>query len=139
MRYNRCSYILNIFAIVRMPLDPLSDVLLLLKPHIYVAGGFELGGEWSIQFNAHHGIKCYALVSGACWLAVDGVAEPVRLKTGDCVLLPSGRPFRLCKDLDPEPVPFLDLRAGAWRGGWPTRTWPRRSAPCTPTPARAGP
>ena len=25
-----------------------------------------------------------------CWLAVEGVAEPVRLKTGDCFLLPRG-------------------------------------------------
>jgi len=98
-------------------MDPLSDVLSLLKPHTYVAGGFELGGEWSIQFNAHSGIKCYALVSGACWLSVDGVATPIRMVAGDCFLLPNGRPFRLAKELDIEPVPFLELRAGAWRGG----------------------
>ena len=100
-----------------MPADPLSDVLLLLKPHTYVAGGFELGGDWSIQFNAYSGIKCYALVSGACWLAVDGLADPVQLTAGDCFLLPNGRPFRLAKDLDLKPVSFLDVRAGAWRGG----------------------
>jgi AraC-like DNA-binding protein len=100
-----------------MPMDPLSDVLSLLRPHTYVAGGFELGGEWSIQFNAHSGIKCYALVSGACWLAVDGVTEPIRMKAGDCFLLPNGRPFRLAKELDVEPVPFLDLHSGEWRGG----------------------
>jgi AraC-like DNA-binding protein len=98
-------------------MDPLSNVLSLLKPHTYVAGGFELGGDWSIQFNAHSGIKCYALVSGACWLAVDGVAEPVRLAAGDCVLLPNGRPFRLAKGLDLAPIPFLELRSAAWRGG----------------------
>jgi AraC-like DNA-binding protein len=106
-----------------MLMDPLSDVLSLLKPHTYVAGGFELGGDWSIQFSAHTGIKCYALVSGTCWLAVavavavDGISEPVRLKTGDCFLLPSGRPFRLAKDLDLDPVPFFDMKRGEWRGG----------------------
>jgi AraC-like DNA-binding protein len=89
----------------------------LLRPHTYVAGGFELGGDWSIQFNAHSGIKCYALVSGACWLAVEGVVEPIRMVAGDCFLLPNGRPFRLAKDLDFEPVPFLELRAREWRGG----------------------
>ncbi len=98
-------------------MDPLSNVLSLLKPHTYAAGGFELGGAWSIQFNAHSGIKCYAVVSGACWLAVDGVTGPVRLMAGDCVLLPNGRPFRLAQDLGLAPVPFLDLRAGEWRGG----------------------
>jgi len=102
---------------LKMPMDPLSDVLSLLRPHTYVAGGFELGGDWAVQFNAFTGIKCYALVSGACWLAVDGVGEPIWLKAGDCFLLPSGRPFRLAKDLRFEPVPFLTLRGGEWRGG----------------------
>jgi AraC-like DNA-binding protein len=98
-------------------MDPLSDVLSLLKPHTYAAGGFDVGGDWSIQFNAHSGIKCYALVEGACWLVVDGVAEPVRLQTGDCFLLPRGRPFRLASDVDLEPVDFRVLFSGAGRGG----------------------
>ncbi|WP_255587257.1 AraC family transcriptional regulator [Hephaestia mangrovi] len=100
-----------------MPMDPLSDVLSLLKPHTYVAGGFDLGGDWSIGFGPHDGIKCYALVSGACWLSVDGIPDPVRLVAGDCILLPSGRPFRLTRDPALEPTPFLALRAGEWRRG----------------------
>jgi len=100
-----------------LPMDPLSDVLSLLKPRTYAAGGFELGGDWSIQFNSHSGIKCYALVSGTCLLSMSGVAEPVRLNEGDCFLLPNGRPFRLAKNLDLEPMPFLDVLAGEWRGG----------------------
>ena len=98
-------------------MDPLSDVLSLLKPHTYVAGGFELGGDWSVQFDAHTGLKCYAIVAGACWLAVVGVAEPVRLTMGDCFLLPTGQPFRLAKDLELEPVPFQVVLSGEWRGG----------------------
>ena len=35
-----------------------------------------------IQFPQHEGIKCYAVVSGECWLSVEGVPDPVRLKTG---------------------------------------------------------
>ena len=85
-------------------MDPLSDVLSLLKPHSYMAGGYDTGGEWSIQFPQHEGIKCYALVSGQCWLSVEGVREPVRLTSGDCFLLPSGRPFRLASDLTLTPV-----------------------------------
>ena len=76
-----------------MPVDPLSDVLSLLKPHTYVAGGFDLRGRWSIEFDPHTGIKCYALLSGTCWLALEGLAEAVRLEAGDCVLLPNGRRF----------------------------------------------
>ena len=64
-------------------MDPLSDVLSLLKPRSYRFGGFEAGGDWSIRFPRHDGIKCYAIGSGQCWLAVEGVdADPVRLQRG---------------------------------------------------------
>ncbi len=90
-------------------MDPLSDVLSLLKPQSYMFGGFEAGGPWSIRFAQHSGIKCYAVVSGACWLSVDGVAEPVRLTSGDCFLLPRGRSFCQASDLALEPVDALTL------------------------------
>ncbi|WP_242128100.1 AraC family transcriptional regulator [Sphingobium sp. Sx8-8] len=86
-------------------MDPLSDVLSLLKPQSYVSAGFDAGGSWAIQFDDQNGrIKCYAVISGQCWLAVEGVEEPVRLVAGECFVLPTGRPFRLASDLDLEPV-----------------------------------
>jgi len=88
-------------------MDPLSDVLALLKPRSYSSGGFDVGAPWSIQFGSHQGIKCYAVISGQCWLAVEGVSEPARLNSGDCFLLPRGRPFRLASDLS---VPPIDAR-----------------------------
>ena len=97
-------------------MDPLSDVLSLLKPRSYIAGGFDVGGELSIQFGKHPGIKCYALVSGHCWLVVEGVPEPVLLEAGDCFLLPRGRPFRLASDLDLPPVDALTFLAAKRNG-----------------------
>jgi AraC-like DNA-binding protein len=58
----------------------------------------------AIQFPKHQGIKCYAMLAGQCWLAVEGVPEPVLLHAGDCFLLPRGFPFRLATDLLLEPV-----------------------------------
>ncbi len=98
-------------------MDPLSDVLSLLKPRNYMCGGFDLGGEWSIQFHQHQGIKCYALVSGECWLAVDGVPDPVRLTAGDCFLLPNGRPFCLSSDLSLTPVDAHTIFQSQLNGG----------------------
>jgi len=80
-------------------MDPLSEVLSLLKPRAYTSGGLDLGGEWSIGWGPYDGIKCYALVSGQCWLSMEGVPDPVLITAGDCFLLSSGRPFRLASDL----------------------------------------
>ena len=92
-------------------MDPLSDVLSLLKPRSYLSAGFDAGGDWSLQFPHNGGIKCYAVVSGGCWLAVEGVAEPVRLSGGDCFLLPGGRAFRLASDLA---LPAIDAAQVIW-------------------------
>jgi AraC-like DNA-binding protein len=85
-------------------MDPLSDVLSLLKLRSYVVGGFDAGGEWSIAFGRYDGIKCYAVVSGQCWLSVEGVPEAVRVRAGDCYLLPRGQPFRVASDLALTPI-----------------------------------
>lgn len=98
-------------------MDPLSDVLSLLKPRSSVSAGFDAGGEWSIGFSGNVGIKCYAVASGQCWLVVDGVAEAVHLKAGDCFLLPGGRPFRLASDVTLAPVDSAHVFPPAQVGG----------------------
>jgi AraC-like DNA-binding protein len=75
-------------------MDPLSDIISLLRPHNCVAAGFDAAGDWSIQFGPHDGMKCNAVLQGTCWIAV-GDEEPVQLNAGDCVILPWGRPFLL--------------------------------------------
>ncbi len=97
-------------------MDPLSDVLSLLKLRSYVAGGFEVDGDIAIQFPKHLGIKCYAVVSGQCWLSVEGVSDPVLLTTGDCFLLPRGMPFCLATDLSLTPVDFHTLLSAKKNG-----------------------
>lgn len=102
-------------------MDPLSGVLSLLKPQNSMCGGFDVGGAWSLQFPEHEGIKCYAIVSGQCWLAVDGLADAVHLMAGDCFLLPLGRPFRLASDLALPPVDFRSVYQRPLAGG--TSLW----------------
>jgi AraC-like DNA-binding protein len=90
-------------------MDPLSDVLSLLKPRSYISGGFEVAGDMAIQFPKHQGIKCYAVVSGQCWLSMESVPDAVLLTAGDCFLLPRGLPFCLTTDLSLTPVDFSTL------------------------------
>lgn len=99
-------------------MDPLSDVLSLLKPKNYLSAVFEAGGDWSVQFpDQQQFIKTGAIVSGQCWLSVDGIDEPVLMKTGDCFLLPSGRPFRMASDRAIAPVAAAEVFTTARRDG----------------------
>ena len=98
-------------------MDPLSDVLSLLRPRSSVSACLDAGGEWSVRFPAYEdGIKCGAVASGACWLAVEGEADAVRLEAGDCFLLPSGRAFRLASDLAVPSQDAHDVFPGAQDG-----------------------
>ena len=89
-------------------MDPLSDVLLLLRIRSYRCAGIDAGGDWSFELDAHEGIKFHAVVSGSCWLSVAGMPNDMHLQSGDCFLLPGGRSFRLASDLSIMP---LDARS----------------------------
>lgn len=98
-------------------MDPLSDVLSLLKPRSYGCGGIDAGGDVAISFPKHDGIKCYAVMFGEGWLAVEGVPDAAHLATGDCFVLPRGLPFRLASDLALTPVDYRTVLAGRPSGG----------------------
>ncbi len=98
-------------------MDPLSDILALLRPDRYLTAGFDAGGDWAVRYDDQVGrIKCYAVTRGTCWLAVDEAA-PVRLSAGDCFVLPSGRSFTLASDLGVTPVSVRQVHAGLRYGG----------------------
>jgi AraC-like DNA-binding protein len=105
-------------------IDPLSDVLSLIKPCRYMSGGIDAGGDWSFQFEESNCFLCFALVSGHCWLSIEGVDEAVKLEAGDFMALPHGSAFRLASDLTVSPVNVrsvvtapLNGRIVSWQGG----------------------
>ena len=98
-------------------MDPLSDVLSLLKLRSYWCSGFDFGGDWSIALGPADDIKFYAAISGECLVAVDGIATPLHVAAGDCFVLPRGRAFRVASDLALEPVDPLVVFPDNKRGG----------------------
>ena len=99
-------------------MDALSDVLALLKIRSYLYGGFAAGSDWCLSFGPHLGsLKFYAVATGACWLAVEGVADPLWVQAGDCLLLPSGRAFRAGTDLALPAVDIFSLVPDGATGG----------------------
>jgi AraC-like DNA-binding protein len=97
-------------------MDPLSGMLSLLRVRSYMSGGFDAGGDWSLHFDQHEGIKFYAVVSGECWLWVDGVPDPVSVRSGDCFLLPRGRAFRMASDMSRTPLSAVTFLSTAQNG-----------------------
>jgi AraC-like DNA-binding protein len=87
-------------------MDPLSEVLALLKPESLISGGFIVPGDLAIRFPRYQGIKCYAVLAGQCWLVVESIPDPILLNVGDCFILPRGLPFQLTTDLKLEPIDY---------------------------------
>jgi cupin len=96
--------------------DSLSAILSLLKPRSYVSAGLDAGGNWSLSFPSHDGIKFNAVVRGSCWVSVDGHDEIVRLEHGDCFLLTRGRAFNLTADPSLDPVDSRPIYEAAENG-----------------------
>lgn len=84
-------------------MDPLSDVLSLLRIRNYHSATLSLGGDWAFTFPEREGIKFTAVVKGSCWLQVDGEQQPQQLHQGDCFLMTRGMPFSLYSDMS-QPV-----------------------------------
>lgn len=89
-------------------MDPLSDVLGLLRPASFGFRGLDAAGDWSLAFAAGDGIRAFAVQAGRCWMTAEGEGVPTRqppvpLGPGDFVLLPGRTAFRLFS-ADVEPI-----------------------------------
>lgn len=78
--------------------DPLSDVLSLIRPHAYKSIGLDAGGDWALRLDRSDAFLCVALVSGCCWLSIDGIEQAVLLRAGEVAVLPHAPAFRVASD-----------------------------------------
>lgn len=91
--------------------DPLSEVLKLADVQSVMSGGFIAAGEWAIRFPPPDKIKFFAAVRGGCWFRFEDEAEPIRLASGDVILLAARQGFVLASDLAVAPVAAEQLFA----------------------------
>lgn len=98
-------------------MDPFSDLIALLRPHMAHAKSITGRGKWGIRYRAY-GRPSFAIVlEGHCWLALDEAA-PVLLARGDFVLLPATPAFAVYSDEGAPRVP-LEPTGQALRHGEP--------------------
>ena len=86
--------------------DPLSDLIRLLHPQAVFANVISGKGSWAVRY-AEYGQPSFCIVlEGSAQLAVDG-HEPICIRAGDFVLLPTTPPFTL-SSFAPAPPVFID-------------------------------
>ncbi len=91
--------------------DPLSDVIMLLRPRTVLTKGISGAGRWGVRYsNFGHPSFC-TVVQGSCRLAVDG-EDAVTLAAGDFVLLPATPGFVL-SGFEPVRPRMMDPNAAA--------------------------
>ncbi len=91
--------------------DPLSEVITLLRPRTVLSKGISGAGRWGVRYSAFGEPSFCAVLDGACRLAVDG-QPPVTIQAGDFVLLPATPAFTMSGFEPAEPTP-LDPHAAA--------------------------
>lgn len=88
------------------PQDAVSDVLQSLSVRSAIYCLSELRAPWGFRVEGAQVAKFHLVLSGACWLELDG-HDPARVAAGELVLLPHGDPHTV-RDQPGSPVRGLD-------------------------------
>jgi uncharacterized cupin superfamily protein len=75
-------------------IDPLSEIIALLRPRTVLAKGISGAGRWGVRYTDFGQPSFCTVIEGSCRLAVDG-HDAITLEAGDFVLLPA-TPARAC-------------------------------------------
>jgi AraC-like DNA-binding protein len=96
-------------------LDPLSDLIALLRPSTVLSKGISGAGAWAVRYSDFGHPGFCTVLEGSCRLAVDG-QDAVTLAAGDFVLLPATPGFTMSGFEAAEPA-LLDPHATAGIAG----------------------
>ncbi len=99
-------------------MDVLSDVLETLRLRGTLYFSTELHQPWGIRVPAFARVaRFHLVVRGGMWVRVTGVAEPLRVETGDLILVPHGAEHILSCTFD-SPVSSVDevVAAAGYKG-----------------------
>jgi AraC-like DNA-binding protein len=89
--------------------DPLSEIIGLLRPYAVFTKGISGAGRWGVRYADFHHPSFAIVLEGSCRLAVDGQKE-LTLEAGDFVLLPTTPGFTMSGF---EPVTPVLINPGA--------------------------
>ncbi|MGF1427407.1 AraC family transcriptional regulator [Kitasatospora sp. LaBMicrA B282] len=110
-------------------MDVLSDAITAMRTGQPHSGHTRKLAPWGLRFPSTPGAGFHVVLQGSCWLLPPGSPEaPIRLDTGDVVLLPHGRGYALADALD---TALVDVVLGP-DGLLPAQRPARTDAPADP-------
>lgn len=91
-------------------MDPLSDVIALLRPNTAISKPISGRGAWAVRYAAHDAPGFTIVLKGDCWVTFEG-EEPLQLETGAFLLLPTTPAFTLSSHpgMDGTPTEPVDM------------------------------
>lgn len=78
-------------------MDPLSEIIGLLRPSAAVSKPIAARGRWGVRYRAYDSPGFTIVLAGVAWVGLEG-REPLRLAEGDFLLLPTTPAFRLSSE-----------------------------------------
>jgi AraC-like DNA-binding protein len=78
-------------------MDPLSDIITLLRPRAAIAKPISGRGQWGVRYRSYDAPGFTVVLTGEAWVTL-GDREPLRIAEGDFLLLPTTPAFSLCSE-----------------------------------------
>ncbi|SOC90318.1 AraC-type DNA-binding protein [Rhizobium sp. AN5] len=75
-------------------MDPLSDIITLLRPSAAIAKPISGRGQWGVRYRSYDAPGFTVVLTGEAWVTLGG-REPLRIAEGDFLLLPTTPAFSL--------------------------------------------
>src|SRR5690606_33224125 len=96
-------------------MDPLSDIIALLRPRAAIAKPISGRGQWGVRYRSYDAPGFTVVLTGEAWVTF-GDREPLRIVEGDFLLLPTTPAFSLCSKPGVQCVPAKPLAEAVRHG-----------------------
>lgn len=113
--------------------DALTEVLRTMHLQSAIFCRSEFRSPWGVKVGEEYGYrtKFHVMVSGQCWLQVQGLNAPVHLSEGDLVLLPHGATLSISDTLTSPVIPLEELHPPRAIDGFKTLQYGEGAEPST--------
>lgn len=85
-------------------MDPLSEIVTLLRPRAAVAKPITARGSWGVRYAEHDAPGFTIIIAGEAWVEFEG-RKPLRLVQGDFLLMPTTPAFSLTSEIGFPSIP----------------------------------